>query len=1075
MSSTGQIVGYVVGAVVGYFTGPTGGMMAYAAVGGAIGSMLDPPKGPKLTGPRLTDLNQQLSAYGVTIPRVYGSVALTGNIFWIENNALKESSHTSGGGKGGGGGAETTTYSYSATFAIGLCEGPIIGVRRIWAMGNLIYDAGSNDIDTMIVSNKAVGGFRIHLGDDTQLPDARMQASLGIGACPAYRGLAYIVFDDFELEKYGNTLMGAQIKVEVMTAAADSTVTLLQSRTLTQNLGSVYKASALNCSADAVMHAYLSTAHLWSAGPGWALDLSASGNVEAKIWGYQEINWGNANGYVQGWSDKNECLSIDTVGNLWTISSNSGGTTAVTLAGTSALAGSVGWQNFTYHRRNGRKILCIESNPTNETFIVEIGLAIDITLLVSRPSDALGRLSDIFLGENYNYGVTSANKVVCYDQDFGVLWSIDLSGLISVTNNIGGEDAVIREKMDQVVVLRYGNKFYEIDADGYTHLGTLTGVTLDSYESHGGDHLVYPMWLRYDAWTNKTFTVRLDGLSNTTMPLSAIVSAECLKSKVLTSGDIDTTSLTDQVRGYRVTSVSALRAAIEPLQNAWPFDVVQHGYGIKFVRRGSLGSVAVIDASSLGAHSGKDDSTVVLTTEREMDTQLPCRVSVTHLDFDREYDPGEQYAERLNTNSVNVLTVEMPIVLKPDEAVQMAEVLLYLYWTERNTVRFTLPESFNQLEPADIITLITNGKTLTLRITEISYRADGVLELAASYNNNTGYSSSLIGGTAAVLAAPVSVGGPSLLMPLDIPLLQDAYNLPGYPVAMAGYLPGWKGGLLFRSDDTGQSWQVINAFSTSSRLGIVPTAIGAPADSRLIDTASVLTVSLYAGSLSSVTESQMLNGANHFAYGIDGRWEIIAAENCVLQGDGTYKLSNFLRGRFGTEWACETHAANDFLVQLSNAYLQFSASSLNQIGYAKLFRAVTMGSALDSASDFSFTYKGVNLECLSPTWLNGDRHPTTSDWALSWVRRTRTGGEWRDKVDATLGESSEAYEVEIYSSGTYATLKRTITGLSSAASAYTSAQQVADFGSNQATLYVKIYQLSASMGRGYPLTTSITR
>ena len=38
-----------------------------------------------------------------------------------------------------------------------------------------------------------------------------------------------------------------------------------------------------------------------------------------------------------------------------------------------------------------------------------------------------------------------------------------------------------------------------------------------------------------------------------------------------------------------------------------------------------------------------------------------------------------------------------------------------------------------------------------------------------------------------------------------------------------------------------------------------------------------------------------------------------------------------------------------------------------------------------------------------------------------------------------------------------------------------SAQQVADFGSNQATLYVKVYQLSANVGRGNPLTTSITR
>jgi hypothetical protein len=40
------------------------------------------------------------------------------------------------------------------------------------------------------------------------------------------------------------------------------------------------------------------------------------------------------------------------------------------------------------------------------------------------------------------------------------------------------------------------------------------------------------------------------------------------------------------VRGYRVGSLGAIRAAIEPLQAAWPFDVVQRGYAIHFISRG---------------------------------------------------------------------------------------------------------------------------------------------------------------------------------------------------------------------------------------------------------------------------------------------------------------------------------------------------------------------------------------------------------------------------------------------------------------------------------------------------------
>src|SRR5574337_667570 len=139
-----------------------------------------------------------------------------------------------------------------------------------------------------------------------------------------------------------------------------------------------------------------------------------------------------------------------------------------------------------------------------------------------------------------------------------------------------------------------------------------------------------------------------------------------------------------------------------------------------------------------------------------------------------------------------------------------------------------------------------------------------------------------------------------------------------------------------------------------------------------------------------------------------------------------------------------------------------------------MHRPVTVDADFDEVLDEAFTYSGVNLKPLSPADLNGNRHPTTNDWTLTWLRRARINIEWRDYVDVAMDEASEAYEVEIWTSG-YTTLKRTLTGLTSATATYSSANQVADFGSNQATLYLKIYQLSASVGRGYPLTTSITR
>jgi hypothetical protein len=119
------------------------------------------------------------------------------------------------GGKGGSK-TKTKTYVNYATFAVGLCKGPIIGVKRIWIKGELFYDAGSSDSNTIAASNTAATGFTLHLGTDTQQPDTRIQATLGAANTPAWRGLAYIVFSDLPLAKYGETLVGAQIKVEVV-------------------------------------------------------------------------------------------------------------------------------------------------------------------------------------------------------------------------------------------------------------------------------------------------------------------------------------------------------------------------------------------------------------------------------------------------------------------------------------------------------------------------------------------------------------------------------------------------------------------------------------------------------------------------------------------------------------------------------------------------------------------------------------------------------------------------------------------------------------------------------------------
>ena len=64
MSTGGQALGGLVGGIAGFFLGGPTGALYGAQIGLGIGGYIDPPKGPTVEGPRLSDLTVQTSTYG---------------------------------------------------------------------------------------------------------------------------------------------------------------------------------------------------------------------------------------------------------------------------------------------------------------------------------------------------------------------------------------------------------------------------------------------------------------------------------------------------------------------------------------------------------------------------------------------------------------------------------------------------------------------------------------------------------------------------------------------------------------------------------------------------------------------------------------------------------------------------------------------------------------------------------------------------------------------------------------------------------------------------------------------------
>jgi hypothetical protein len=184
-----------VGSAIG---GPIGGAIG-AAIGQQIDGRLFAPK-PR-QGPRLGELSVQTSSYGSQIPRLFGTIRVAGTVIWATD--LREERSKSGGGKGQ---PKTVNYSYSANFAVALSGRPILGVRRIWADGKLLRGAAGDF--------KTATGYRLHRGAEDQAVDPLIAAVEGPGQAPAYRGLAYAVFEDFQLADYGNRIPSLTFEVE---------------------------------------------------------------------------------------------------------------------------------------------------------------------------------------------------------------------------------------------------------------------------------------------------------------------------------------------------------------------------------------------------------------------------------------------------------------------------------------------------------------------------------------------------------------------------------------------------------------------------------------------------------------------------------------------------------------------------------------------------------------------------------------------------------------------------------------------------------------------------------------------
>jgi hypothetical protein len=521
--------------------------------------------------------------------------------------------------------------------------------------------------------------------------------------------------------------------------------------------------------------------------------------------------------------------------------------------------------------------------------------------------------------------------------------------------------------------------------------------------------------------------------------------------------DYDASQLSGTMAGYVIDSVSSARDALQPLETAFFFDSFESQGEVRFAHRGRAGSEANFTSDDL-VESSADAPLYEL--RRGQETDLPRAAKVTYIDSDREYAQKTAEGRRIAGSSGRIAQARLPIATSYDLARTMAETLVQEPWAARERATFALPPSQLALDASDMVTLTVDSRSWPLRLTSATVGAGGIAAEALSIERSLyePYAAPVRNQTA---TEAVIYGTPDVAF-MDLPLIRG--DEVAYAGSVAAFASPWPGSVAVYRSPTTSGYELKALPATPAVMGKTQTDFYSGPTSRW-DKGNVLRVKLAGGELASADEVLVLGGSNLAAVeNADGEWEVIQFATATLVDTLTYDLFGLLRGQYGTEAAMrDAVAAGARFVLLDTAVTQVNMTS-DDVGLAFNWKygpaSYDIGNSA-YASNLAYSFDGVGLRPLSPCHVRGS-FDGGGDLNVTWIRRTRQGGDSWGQTEVPLGEDSEAYEVDVMNG---AAVVRTLTS-STPTVTYTATQQTADFGAPQSSYTVRVYQISASYGRG---------
>ena len=348
------------------------------------------------------------------------------------------------------------------------------------------------------------------------------------------------------------------------------------------------------------------------------------------------------------------------------------------------------------------------------------------------------------------------------------------------------------------------------------------------------------------------------------------------------------------------------------------------------------------------------------------------------------------------------LALEVPAAISAGVAKGIAEAALLR--AEGARVTRTVPTRLDALTlvPGDVVTITEEAG---------AWRVEAVaLEGMATTLTLTPLPAVASAATASagrVLAQPDLPIGATVLVAAELPGLDDALlSQPRLVVVATGAGAGWRAAPLLLSVDGGASWTDAGATAAAGVMGTVETPLPA-GDAAVVDRARTLTVML-------ARDDMMLGDAD--AAGLDRGANLALVGDELIQfaraaplGGGRWALSELWRGRRGTRAAAG--AVGDSFALLTAESVRTIDLPLASLGGTARLMAAGVGDRT-SPDVVTVPVTGASILPPAPVRLRWTAMPDGGA-RVNWVRRSRVGWRWLDRVDAPLGEEREQYRVLI--------------------------------------------------------------